>query len=98
VFWSRVEFDDTVLGWINKEMRRYNGSLFSCRRQPNQNYIRCWGEPCYDDLSCPPNKVCKGGPDEYRILPQTCNPDICGGGCQCIVGQCVPGIKNLVGP
>jgi hypothetical protein len=93
LFWSRIETGDSVLGWINTEMRRYNGSQFECRREKaTDTYYKCWGEPCRDDLGCPQGKICKGAGSSFP--PDSCDPAICGGGCSCIVGQCVPAPKR----
>jgi hypothetical protein len=102
--WARVD-EQCNFGFIESLIRQWNGNPgadTAARRNPNgfrcvrrtiqgeatPTVAECWGRPCQAPNHCSsiPNSACMGSPEEFSSCPAC---DQLGGGCGCIVGQCV---------
>jgi hypothetical protein len=97
--WTRV---DTLSSrtFITKFIDRFYGPYFRCRERPRaggpatvMEVAECWGFPCRQPDQCktqPTGYYCSAAGS--LLNQKTC--DTCftqGGGCGCVIGQCLPG-------
>jgi hypothetical protein len=97
--WSRVDLNtDFITAALQNQQ-----PLFSFRCQPRlpvagggSELLECWGPPCRAVSECntpgqPVTRTCwqPGGPSRTRASCDACAAPL-GGGCGCIVGQCLP--------
>jgi len=102
--WARV---DTAVDFIQGFEQRWYGPYFECQERPDANgpitqmaVAECWGSPCREPADCGSRELgmycSNSGRDlaEKRGSCDTCTTQP-GGGCACVVGQCLWGPTSL---
>jgi hypothetical protein len=101
--WARVDTPSNFEFIGGKALRAWNGPRFSCLKLPSEGsppdqeeVAECWGSPCEEQAECDDmlGEYCSNPGRDFSDLGATCptcDTPAGGGGCGCIVGQCLPG-------
>ena len=106
--WSRVD-TPSAQNFITRFIDRFYGPYFRCKQRPTTDgpqgtmaVEECWGFPCDDADGCkdqPQGYYCSNpGGDLVETHSECATCAGQGGGCDCVVGQCLPGPGALPPP
>jgi hypothetical protein len=100
--WTRV---DRSVDFIESVMKRWYGPYFECNQKPDADgditemeVAECWGWPCRAPADCGTPELgmfCRNPGSDLNMSKGVC--ETCknqGGGCGCIVGQCLWGPES----